>query len=42
MPIWGWILIAVAVIAFVPFKIKMTKKFLENQKKKEEQDVIDE
>lgn len=42
MPIWGWILIIVGLAVFIPFKVKMTKKFLERQKKREEDNIIDE
>ena len=41
MPIWAWILIGVVLLAvFIPFKAKMTKKFLDSRKRKEEDETI--
>lgn len=41
MPIWGWVLTAVGIIIFIPIKIKLTKKFLEGQKKKDSEEMLD-
>ena len=42
MPWWGWVLIIVAVIVFVPIKAKITKRFLEKWKKEREEPDLDE
>jgi len=33
---YWWMLIILALVAFIPIKMKMTKKFFESQKKKKE------
>ena len=42
MPWWGWVLIALAVVAFIPIKIFATKKFLKRMKQGREQEDLDE
>jgi hypothetical protein len=42
MPWWGWVLIALAVIAFIPIKVLVTKKFLKRMKEGREREDLDE
>ena len=43
MPTWAWVVIAVVALAiFIPFKIKMTKLFLNKRKSRDEENTIDE
>ena len=42
MPIWVWVIIIAAALAvFIPIKVKMTRKFLNAQKKKDAEEEID-
>ena len=42
MPLWGWILIVVGIIVFIPIKIVLTKKFLSSMNKEKKEDMLDE
>jgi hypothetical protein len=42
MPWWGWVLIVVAVVAFVPIKTALTKRFLARMKARRESADLDE
>ena len=42
MPWWGWVLIAIAVAAFVPLKTMVTKRFLKRMRERREQADLDE
>ncbi len=42
MPWWGWVLIAAAVVAFIPIKTAVTRRFLRRMKERRESADLDE